>query len=324
MKKILKYKSDIIGYISSIIIIVGTIVPIVTINGVSQSFISENGKLVLACAVIGAILYLFKVGFFSFIPAIGTLLILFIFYYGINDSMTALNELNAGSAKYGIGFYLIIVGAALLIFSSILSFIDYRKNKKLNKNVHNVKLDENEKNLQEPIQELFNDNLDNFENSVPDVIEKNNNVINENVNVEVSQQQVQPINQPSLSNASNEFRPIPITDIFQNNINSENTSISESNNQSINQQTNEPNINNSNNIIDGNYVNNQQQVMENPNNESVHLQQTQNSSNVNDFQTNNLPENILEYKKCNNCGAIIKRESQICSFCGNKQSDNIM
>ena len=128
LKTILKYKSDIIAYISSFLIILGTILPIVIIEGVSKSFISENGKLVLACAIIGAILYLFKVGYFSFIPAIGSLAILFIFYNGINESMEILNKLNSGSAFYSIGFYLIIIGSVLLIISSIINFFDIKKN----------------------------------------------------------------------------------------------------------------------------------------------------------------------------------------------------
>lgn len=137
----MKYKSDILAYISSIIMIIGTILPIVIIDGVSKAFIVENGKLVLACAIIGAILYLFKVGFFSFILAIGSLLILLIFYLGINSNMVALNKLNAGSAKYGVGLYLIIIGSVLMVVSSIFNYLDNRKNKELDEETHSLNIE---------------------------------------------------------------------------------------------------------------------------------------------------------------------------------------
>ena len=137
----MNYKSDILAYISSIIMIIGTILPIVIIDGVSKAFIVENGKLVLACAIIGAILYLFKVGFFSFIPAIGSLLILLIFYLGINSNMVALNKLNAGSAKYGVGLYLIIIGSVLMVVSSIFNYLDNRKNKELDEETHSLNIE---------------------------------------------------------------------------------------------------------------------------------------------------------------------------------------
>lgn len=133
MRKILKYKSNILAYISSIVMIIGTILPIVVIANndgsiiSSTPFIIENGKLILGCAIIGVLLYLFKVGYFSFIPALGSLLILFIFYLGIKDSMIPQNGLISSYSYYGIGFYLMIIGSILLIISSILNFFDIKK-----------------------------------------------------------------------------------------------------------------------------------------------------------------------------------------------------
>ena len=128
--KINNYKSDIIAYVSAILMILGTILPIIKLEGVSQSFISENGKLVLMCAIIGALLYLFKLGKFSFIPAIGSLGVLFVFYYSINDNVKVLNTLSEGSATYEIGFYLIIIGSILMICASIINFFDMKRNNK--------------------------------------------------------------------------------------------------------------------------------------------------------------------------------------------------
>lgn len=170
MKRILKYKSDILAYISSVIIVIGTFLPIVTIDGVPKAFISENGKLVLACAVISAILYLFKVGFFSFIPAIGSLFILLVFYFGINDSIIALNKINPNSATYSVGLYLMIIGSALIIISSIINFIDNRKNNKLTK--QEIKQNND---LQETKQETLSENI-NMQNDISLNLENNENI----------------------------------------------------------------------------------------------------------------------------------------------------
>ncbi|MCM1371273.1 MAG: zinc ribbon domain-containing protein [Clostridium sp.] len=144
MKKILRYKSDILAYISSIIMIVGTILPIVNIEGITKAFIIENGKLVLICAVVAAILYLFKLGFFSFLPSLASLFILYYFYSGVNETFQYLNQLEPGSAFYDIGFYMIIVGSILLLISSIINLFDYKKYGKKDKNIakeSNVKLE---------------------------------------------------------------------------------------------------------------------------------------------------------------------------------------
>lgn len=187
--KILKYKSDILAYISSLVIILGTFLPIVIIDGVSSSFITENGKLVLACAVIGVILYLFKVGFFSFIPAIGSLLILLVFYLGINDSMAALNTLTPGSAVYGIGFYLIIIGSVLLIISSIINFFDNKKYKEAKEVVtEDISLEYtlSEDNDQVVTTEVYeNETIDN-EINVEQEINENKKTIDSNIPLEDS------------------------------------------------------------------------------------------------------------------------------------------
>lgn len=305
MKKILKYKSEIIGYISSIIIILGTILPIVTINGVSQSFISENGKLVLACAVISAILYLFKVGFFSFIPAIGSLLILFIFYNGINEQMTALNNLNAGSAVYSVGFYLIIIGSALLIFSSIINFIDYRKNKKT-KMIGNQEIDTTSVIPDIPISNIDDVNNIKYDESLVNNINNdllNETILNESENIDL-QQNLQTINNIGLNKSvvpldstssteiennidSTEVKPIPISDIFTNK--NEQVNISENVSESIPEvAVNEENLN----------INNEVNI--------------------------EIPKEEPKFKTCNTCGAIVRQESEICSFCNSKFTDNNM
>ncbi len=320
MKRVFKHKSEIIGYLGSIVIILGTILPIVTINGVSQSFIVENGKLVLACAVISAILYLFKVGFFSFIPAIGSLLILFIFYNGINEKMTALNNLNAGSAIYGVGFYLIIIGSALLIFSSVINFIDYRKNKK-SKMIGNQEIDTTsvipdiEPNLYD-----FNNNTEfdtqfkQFGTPVEILTDGSNNVtinetiLNDNQNIDLQQnlqtevinnftpnQSVAPLDSTSSTEIVNnidstEVKPIPISDIFPNNIENQQTNISENVSEPIPEVT----VNEENNL------------------------------NINNEVNIGIPKEEPKFKTCGNCGAIVRQESAICSFCNSKFIDNNM
>lgn len=129
MKKVLKYKSDIIAYIGSILMIVGTILPIVKIDNMYKNFIGENGRLVVVLALLGMILYLFKVGFFSFIPAIGSLVIVYLFYNDINERMVNLNKYIPNSASYEIGLYIIIGGSILLLISSIINFFDSKKYK---------------------------------------------------------------------------------------------------------------------------------------------------------------------------------------------------
>lgn len=214
----MKYKSDILAYISSIIMIIGTILPIVIIDGVSKAFIVENGKLVLACAIIGAILYLSKVGFFSFIPAIGSLLILLIFYLGINSNMVALNKLNAGSAKYGVGLYLIIIGSVLMVVSSIFNYLDNRKNKELDEETHSLNIEKTQ-----------------------------------TLNVE---------------NNTYKLNSLEVPDFYNNQKNND--------------------------------------VKEN-------LQE--------EIKT---VDNKVYYKNCKYCGAIIRQEATVCSFCSSKQSDNLL
>lgn len=214
----MKYKSDILAYISSIIMIIGTILPIVIIDGVSKAFIVENGKLVLACAIIGAILYLFKVGFFSFIPAIGSLLILLIFYLGINSNMVALNKLNAGSAKYGVGLYLIIIGSVLMVVSSIFNYLDNRKNKELDEETHSLNIEKTQTlNVGNNTYKLNSLEVPDFYNN-----QKNNDV---------------------KENLQEEIKPV---------------------------------------------------------------------------------DNKVYYKNCKYCGAIIRQEATVCSFCSSKQSDNLL
>ena len=214
----MKYKSDILAYISSIIMIIGTILPIVIIDGVSKAFIVENGKLVLACAIIGAILYLFKVGFFSFIPAIGSLLILLIFYLGINSNMVALNKLNAGSAKYGVGLYLIIIGSVLMVVSSIFNYLDNRKNKELDEETHSLNIEKTQTlNVENNTYKLNSLVVSDFYNN-----QKNNDV---------------------KENLQEEIKPV---------------------------------------------------------------------------------DNKVYYKNCKYCGAIIRQEATVCSFCSSKQSDNLL
>ena len=214
----MNYKSDILAYISSIIMIIGTILPIVIIDGVSKAFIVENGKLVLACAIIGAILYLFKVGFFSFIPAIGSLIILLIFYLGINSNMVALNKLNAGSAKYGVGLYLIIIGSVLMVVSSIFNYLDNRKNKELDEETHSLNIEKTQ-----------------------------------TLNVE---------------NNTYKLNSLEVPDFYNNQKNND--------------------------------------VKEN-------LQE--------EIKT---VDNKVYYKNCKYCGAIIRQEATVCSFCSSKQSDNLL
>jgi predicted membrane channel-forming protein YqfA (hemolysin III family) len=214
----MNYKSDILAYISSIIMIIGTILPIVIIDGVSKAFIVENGKLVLACAIIGAILYLFKVGFFSFIPAIGSLLILLIFYLGINSNMVALNKLNAGSAKYGVGLYLIIIGSVLMVVSSIFNYLDNRKNKELDEETHSLNIEKTQTlNVENNTYKLNSLEVPDFYNN-----QKNNDV---------------------KENLQEEIKPV---------------------------------------------------------------------------------DNKVYYKNCKYCGAIIRQEATVCSFCSSKQSDNLL
>ena len=214
----MKYKSDILAYISSIIMIIGTILPIVIIDGVSKAFIVENGKLVLACAIRGAILYLFKVGFFSFIPAIGSLLILLIFYLGINSNMVALNKLNAGSAKYGVGLYLIIIGSVLMVVSSIFNYLDNRKNKELDEETHSLNIEKTQTlNVENNTYKLNSLEVSDFYNN-----QKNNDV---------------------KENLQEEIKPV---------------------------------------------------------------------------------DNKVYYKNCKYCGAIIRQEATVCSFCSSKQSDNLL
>lgn len=246
--KILKYKSNILAYISSLVIILGTFLPIVIIDGVSSSFIAENGKLVLACAVIGVILYLFKVGFFSFIPAIGSLLILLVFYLGINDSMVALNTLTPGSAVYGIGFYLIIIGSVLLIISSIINFFDNKKYKEAKEVVT------------EDISLEYTLSEDNNEVVPTEVFE--NEIIDNEINVE------QEIKEDKKTIESN----IPLEDSIMHNLEDLNT-----------KQDNKLEITN-------------EEIKEK-------IEQPQ-------------------FKECSHCGAIIRIESKICSFCNSKTNDN--
>ena len=208
----MKYKSDILAYISSIIMIIGTILPIVIIDGVSKAFIVENGKLVLACAIIGA------VGFFSFIPAIGSLLILLIFYLGINSNMVALNKLNAGSAKYGVGLYLIIMGSVLMVVSSIFNYLDNRKNKELDEETHSLNIEKTQTlNVENNTYKLNSLEVPDFYNN-----QKNNDV---------------------KENLQEEIKPV---------------------------------------------------------------------------------DNKVYYKNCKYCGAIIRQEATVCSFCSSKQSDNLL
>jgi hypothetical protein len=117
IKKQFLDKNRMIGYIGSILLIIGNFLPFYKVDVIfaskTMSYIQGDGMFVLILGVVAAALIYFDKRMLSIIPAAVSLLILVLF-------MTNLNKYGlSGIGSLQFGFYVLVIGAGLVIFNAL-------------------------------------------------------------------------------------------------------------------------------------------------------------------------------------------------------------